>query len=431
MSSAESQYFTIIGLTTAIAVSLYFLIPFVSNMGSVPKGPVVPGLRNWANWCFANSAIQSLASLPSFRRWLDQELSEPDTLREKTGLGESEKVSADAWEDAPLSRTMRGMIEVLNIEGPSKILSASPLVKALETLQESHISRSQQDAQEFLHMLLESIAAEQNNLPVTESLQQMSIRAAREGRRYKALPFEGAIKSVSTCTDCRHELRSQTNPFLELTILPPQRSSITLGDCIAHTLQSETIEDYNCVHCQIALLKRQGRETARFESALAADSNYDLPRDLSRSHVTLERRGSISRLPEILILHINRSLFGAYATRNAIDVTYTETLTLDTTDYALRSFVIHRGSHDRGHYIAYRRKSGRWYAISDETVRVVDGDTVLGMGGSTFLMFYERIDHAAKEERSRKRRKRRRRNARGERSGTEDESSTLLPKSKI
>lgn len=398
MSSAEQQVVSVLGAGALVVLSLYFLLPHISSIGSATRGPVIPGLRNWANWCFCNSVLQSLSSLPSFRKWLDQNL----------GDDSSEKIEDEKAETSglPLSQTMRSMVRLLNTEGPRKVLSSTPLVQALESVQQSRISRSQQDAQEFLHMLLESIAAEQNNLPASVSLQQMSTLAEKEGRAYKRLPFEGVLKNSSTCTVCKYELRAQSSPFLEITLLPPNSSRITVGECLEKTLQGEFIEDYNCVHCQIGLLQRHGHDVAKHQEALKKNPDYDLPKDLPKSHVVLQRTATISVLPQILILHINRSVFGSYATRNAIDVTYTEKTSIQGVEYELRSFVTHQGSHDRGHYISYRRQAGKWYCISDETVRSLDIETVLDMGGSTFLMFYERVDQEALLEKKRRKKRR-------------------------
>lgn len=56
--------------------------------------------------------------------------------------------------------------------------------------------------------------------------------------------------------------------------------------------------------------------------------------------------------------------------------------------YSLRSVVVHYGTHNYGHYIAFRRYRGCWWRISDETVYVVDETEVLSTPG-VFMLFYE------------------------------------------
>lgn len=56
--------------------------------------------------------------------------------------------------------------------------------------------------------------------------------------------------------------------------------------------------------------------------------------------------------------------------------------------YALRSVIVHYGTHNYGHYIAFRKFRGLWWRISDETVYVVDEAEVLSTPG-IFMLFYE------------------------------------------
>ncbi|SCU90745.1 LAMI_0E03444g1_1 [Lachancea mirantina] len=56
--------------------------------------------------------------------------------------------------------------------------------------------------------------------------------------------------------------------------------------------------------------------------------------------------------------------------------------------YALRSVIVHYGTHNYGHYIAFRRFRGLWWRISDETVYVVNEEELLSTPG-VFMLFYE------------------------------------------
>ncbi|CAI4057429.1 ubiquitin-specific protease UBP1 SKDI_04G1240 [Saccharomyces kudriavzevii IFO 1802] len=56
--------------------------------------------------------------------------------------------------------------------------------------------------------------------------------------------------------------------------------------------------------------------------------------------------------------------------------------------YSLRSVIVHYGTHNYGHYIAFRKYRGCWWRISDETVYVVDEAEVLSTPG-VFMLFYE------------------------------------------
>lgn len=56
--------------------------------------------------------------------------------------------------------------------------------------------------------------------------------------------------------------------------------------------------------------------------------------------------------------------------------------------YSLRSVVVHYGTHNYGHYIAFRKYRGCWWRISDENVYIVDETEVLSTPG-VFMLFYE------------------------------------------
>lgn len=56
--------------------------------------------------------------------------------------------------------------------------------------------------------------------------------------------------------------------------------------------------------------------------------------------------------------------------------------------YQLKSVIIHYGSHNYGHYIAFRKLRGCWWRISDESMALVNESEVLGIPG-VFMLFYE------------------------------------------
>lgn len=64
----------------------------------------------------------------------------------------------------------------------------------------------------------------------------------------------------------------------------------------------------------------------------------------------------------------------------------------DSLFYRLKALIIHYGSHNYGHYVAYRTcKHGLWWRVSDQTVQQVDQDEVLGaQGQGVFMLFYEK-----------------------------------------
>lgn len=130
---------------------------------------------------------------------------------------------------------------------------------------------------------------------------------------------------------------------------------------------------------------------------------------------TKVKQSLLSRPPPLLCIHINRSVFdpNTYMVRknNAkIDfplvfdaspyVADDDNINLDARKplradnerspiyYSLKSVVSHFGTHNYGHYIAFRKHNGFWWNISDETVSLSSENEVLQSQG-TFMLFYE------------------------------------------
>jgi len=66
-------------------------------------------------------------------------------------------------------------------------------------------------------------------------------------------------------------------------------------------------------------------------------------------------------------------------------------------EYTLKSVISHFGTHNYGHYIAFRRCRQMWWRISDEIVRLSSEKEVLASQG-TFMLFYELTSRSKDEE---------------------------------
>lgn len=131
--------------------------------------------------------------------------------------------------------------------------------------------------------------------------------------------------------------------------------------------------------------------------------------------------------PDILLLHLNRSTYYGYsgAVKNSCHVVFPEYLdispfcdgsapstpSVDSSSptptpprdlYRLSSLVVHYGSANFGHYVAYRRRPippnedpalaanlPMWYRVSDETV--IPSSLNEALRANPFLLFYERV----------------------------------------
>ncbi|KAK3715850.1 hypothetical protein LTR37_006833 [Vermiconidia calcicola] len=146
----------------------------ISSRSSRKKGVV--GLVNPANDCFINSVLQVLAGLPELRLYLIREMHrrrlDGDELYNDltAALEEQQKVKnskpVPEWkllglQQGLVTAGLKDVLDALN-ERPiyKKTISAQAFVRVVEQSFRTRISRSQQDAQEFLQVIAERLADE-------------------------------------------------------------------------------------------------------------------------------------------------------------------------------------------------------------------------------------------------------------------------------
>jgi hypothetical protein len=111
---------------------------------------------------------------------------------------------------------------------------------------------------------------------------------------------------------------------------------------------------------------------------------------------------TISRAPNVLVLHLKRFSFGNFGGKVTKHVSFEQTLELLLSDdgggskavYDLCGVVVHHGgSVHSGHYVAYVRSPGlQWYEMNDNHVSSCTLQKVLGV--EAYMLFYSRCDVA-------------------------------------
>lgn len=370
------------------------------------------GLSNPANDCFINSVLQALAGLGDLRLYLIKELhrrqlEDPEIYRAPPLVlkkGERpEKIIA--LQQALVTRALKDMLDALN-ERPiyKKTITARPLIESLERAFNTRISRNQQDAQEFLQIILERLcdeygasekarrraaqralfneaAAEADTEGDSEhtDLAQMEARVGDKD----AFPFEGRIESQIQCQHCGFRTKPSATTFVSLTLNVPQRSSTSLDNCFDILLKSEEIDDYKCDKCRLiqAVEWKKGQirtakteddrmrltaELGRLEEAVQNDpeqppEDVQLPDSKQAPKRKIRKSTRITVFPKLIAIHLSRSVFdpGSYSSKNTAKVSYTQRLRLggilNEHWYKLLGVVCHKGSHNSGHYESFRR----------------------------------------------------------------------------
>ncbi|KAF2453298.1 hypothetical protein BDY21DRAFT_293144 [Lineolata rhizophorae] len=318
---------------------------------------------------------------------------------------------------------LKDMLDRLN-ERPlyKKIISAQPFVSVLERAFRQRISRQQQDAQEFLQVVTERLCDEYHEGRKARerirrlrragySLDLPSIDVGEDGgsevmpmpplpqsgggqdgepqrddgegeEEEEGFPFEGKTESQIECTLCHFTPKALSETFTTLPLTVPQKSSTSLNECFDVMLKTEYIDDFKCEKCRLVhaveVKERELRlarsETQKEKLDVEISKIYDAietdpekpPKDVELPDIKLAPKRRIARhhrisvFPKILAVHLSRSIYSTYSTKNMAKVSFPEALPLggllDQKKYRLLGVVTHKGGHNSGHYESFRRQ---------------------------------------------------------------------------
>lgn len=407
-----------VAASLAAVTALYLFCPNPSldfgTDNAFKRNSIAIGLVNRGNDCFINSVLQALAGLNGLRAHLDRKTQIGQSTKSDSLIVNQEDSKDEALTSYPETRqqsvrecttddvigALQILLDELNTRSYyKKCISARPLVATLERSLGQRINKSQQDAQEFLQVLIEQLAPNDGS----------GIRERREpGGRMIAKPednshpFMGRTQARIECRRCNYSSKATPCPFVMLNLVVPQQATASLNDCLDLHFKLEILEEYLCpschkldalanlqqqmkkatakeqhIRCKATIKKLEDAVTAHPESTL---ESLRIPTTTAAPRTKINRTLRIISFPAILTLHLSRSVFSQYgaSVKNTAMVTFEEYLTLggllDRRRYKLQAMIAHKGSHNSGHYEAFRRQSSESYNRTSDDGKIPKWD---------------------------------------------------------
>ena len=411
---------------------------------STEIGPA--GLGNWDNSCYQNSVLHGFASLPAFNTFVSKSW---DLMRQRNTTGPTHEALVKFLSELSASDQLK------------RTLWTPAVLKSMDSWQ-------QQDAQEYFSRVLDAVEKEDirfykahktkdglEKLSTTETKgdgagttsivvektvdnvvparvvrsEQGITSVAQHGKTMnlpERNPLDGMLAQSLKCRTCGFSEGLSLTQFNCITVnLGTAGGGCTLEQLLDEYTEPEDIDGVECTQCtKLANVEPGAVEDhvglERTKVAELDDSQKDVPlkvspeEPLSEKSIqkkpkpvlsTKSKQLTIGRLPEDLVIHLNRSIFDMYGNqrKNTAPVDFPVDLKifnrwcapLDDLEgytiqasYSLRCVVTHAGRHDDGHYVAYAKRDKGWYCFNDEVVTQVSEDYVLNRG-NVFMLFYE------------------------------------------
>jgi len=236
-------------------------------------------------------------------------------------------------------------------------VDASRITRNVERLSKCLTSGQQEDSHEFLRALLDTLCLDGLNKSVSNM-------------------FDGTLESAVTCQTCNN-VSTTRDRYMDLSLDISDSKVNSLETALAKFTEVESLSCDNLVDCSRCKTRRmvtKGLTLASSPSVLC----------LHLKRFDYDRYGRLRRLSKKVKFEEHLDLAPYMSKRRSKSVSGGGTL-----DYTLHAILCHKGSTcTSGHYIAYVRRSNKWWLANDSVVRPVDEKTVLSQ--NPYMLFYQR-----------------------------------------
>lgn len=325
-----------------------------------PSTAVPRGLYNMGNTCYMNSIAQCMLHTPSIRRWVSSIDVAGSTTR---NMEIHQQLALHLISDLQkVLRADHGQSRSSPKDSIAMFLSKT--VGAVQSM-DGIISiggRGQQDAQEFLSLVLRGILEMEEKGTIKFDSTVVECPGSLQDT------LSGSTCTALRCRSCQSS-RFRTYPWSILTV-PVSNAHRTLSDCIGTYVSPTIHEGLNALFCDVCKSKQP---TDDFTALVSS--------------------------PQTLFIHLNIFEFRSDTVRKStstVDLPRKYILchpsannTVTSSQYRLCAVVVHTGpSVHSGHYLSYVSPEGnKWFRCDDENVSSVP------KSGMTFLKSRKRATY--------------------------------------
>lgn len=308
------------------------------------------GLTNLGNTCFMNAVLQCFVHTPPLAQYF---------------LSNAHMGTA----------TSNGVLNALHLVGqharqmlnhPGSVVTPRPLVKSLRQLSKGFSPGRQEDAHEFARLL-------------ADAMQRCDATAARS-------------KSAARVPVSDDHSRSTIGQIFGLQL----RSQVVCHSC---KRKNNTYDPALDLSLELANTTSLERALSKFTAAETLDGENKYKCESERAKVPATKRMSISRPPNVLVLHLKRFFtlrsgkvdkFVKFPPSLDLSPYVTEGVKAERCHYSLYAVLVHQGkSCHSGHYYAYAKSAaGVWHLFDDARVTTVSEREVLSQ--RAYMLFYVR-----------------------------------------
>ncbi|EGG02850.1 uncharacterized protein MELLADRAFT_90677 [Melampsora larici-populina 98AG31] len=227
-----------------------------------------PGLINSStNTCFLNAVLQSLASMPHLTSYLDMIHSYQETKAQEP--------------QTPVINSLRELLGLLNTPRDfQSVLRPVCVAQALfkHTNHHSLFNSEQQDAQEFLIIMIDAIESEVQSLMASIRLESFRFSCEKDQQDIRnqirfvgRSPFRALMVNRIACETCglTSVFRHSVADHFSLNV--PPKLTCSLEECLMEYTKLELLEDYICMKC--SLLKTKETIWKRIEECKEKPNN--------------------------------------------------------------------------------------------------------------------------------------------------------------